>query len=85
VPRNGSADILYISMAFIRGHVLHCVCNITKFHASPNIGSRTTESLYLETSATYNIKWKAKIYTVMGPTCQQVSWLPRLNPQLLNL
>jgi hypothetical protein len=80
VPRNGSADILYISEAFNGGHVSHCVCNVKKCHDSPNIRSRTTASLHLETPVTYtNIGWKRKIYTVVGPTCQQVSWLSRMN------
>jgi hypothetical protein len=44
------------------GVTFHTVCNIAKFHASPNIESRTTESLYLGTSAIYtNIGWKCII------------------------
>jgi len=63
------------------GVTFHTVCNVTKFHASPNIGFPTTARLYLETSATYtNIGWNHKTQSVMGPTCQLVSWLPRLNP-----
>ena len=81
MPKKGSADILYISEAFIRVHVSHCVCNVTKFHADPNIGSRTTASIYLEISAfSINIGRNRKIHSAMGPTCQQVSWLPTLNP-----
>ena len=81
MARNGSADILYISEAFIRVHVSPCVCYVTKFHASPNIASLPKASLYLETPAICtNMGWKRKIYTVVGPTCQQVSWFPRLNP-----
>jgi hypothetical protein len=75
-PRNGSADLLYMSEDFIRGLVSRCVCNVLKFHTNPAIGSHNT-SLYWEASAICtNIGWKSKIYTVMDSTCQTFSWLP---------